>query len=117
MNDEIQKEAASSLKKEVSMPAWAVATIGILNAAVTLVLALGVDVGGIVDKNIDSSNAIELKQVDYEGKANEQALLALTKVLEKLTDKDKTYYLSEKVKEQEKLIHELQTKINSNRRK
>lgn len=116
MNTEIQEDAANSLKKEVKMPAWAIATIGILNDLVTLVLALGVDVGVIVDKNIDSSNLIQLKQVDYEGKANEQAIIALTKVLEKLADKDKTYSLSEKIKEQDKLIHDLQDRLNSRRK-
>jgi hypothetical protein len=73
-------------KTDISMPAWAVATVGILNALVTIVLALGINIGDIVDIGVRSKIDKEKKQIEIRGDLEKTATQALSEVLIKQID-------------------------------
>lgn len=117
--DNAQQKAIDKLhNSEVSMPAWAVAAIGILNALVTIVLALGVNVGDIVDVGVKSNIDKEKKQIEINGDLEKTATQALSQVLVKQLDGSNNLKQLELQKQIEGLRKEVETlkSVNRNRK-
>jgi hypothetical protein len=107
VTEDLQQKALDSLNKEISMPAWAVATIGILNALVTIVLALGINLGDIVDQKIKASTQIEQKLTENSGSIDKTAVDTLANVLNKMVDQTNL----RKVDPLEKEINDLKREV------
>lgn len=117
--DNAQQKAIDKIHNtEVSMPAWAVAAIGILNALVTIVLALGINIGDIVDVGVKSNIDKERKQIEIRGDLEKTATQALSEVLIKQLDGTTNLKQLEMQKQIEGLRKEVELlrKANANRK-
>lgn len=91
-----------------NLPAWAKAVIGILNALVTIVLAMGINVGEMLKKKMETDSTIESHKLDYDNTQKTQK--ALTEVINKSLDIDQK--LMDKVNNKEEVKTEPTPEVN-----